>query len=243
MKRITILFAVMSLSAMTAIAQNKVGEFSLKPMAGINVSDISADEEVNYKVKVGFTAGVEAEYGVTPWLGVSLGAIYSQQGAKIKTSLSEFGVNEEGRQVAVLLSMKGKLKADYINIPLLANFYVWKGLAVKTGVQVGFLVNDKMNVDAAMARVTAPDTDKITYVDLSLSKPSTDNFFSSFSVEESDICKSVVFGIPVGLSYEYKNITLDARYYFGLTRMDDAEDDAPARNRCLSITVGYKFRL
>ena len=119
-------------------------------------------------------------------------------------------------------------------------------MAVKTGVQVGFLVNDKMNVDAAMARVTVPYTDKITYVDLS--KPSTDDFFSSFSVEESDICKSVVFGIPVGLSYEYKNITLDARYYFGLTRMDDAEDDAPARNRCLSITLGsitlgYKFKL
>ena len=114
-------------------------------------------------------------------------------------------------------------------------------MAVKTGVQVGFLVNDKMNVDAAMAGVAAPDIDKITYVDLS--KPSTDDFFSSFSVEGSDICKSVVFGIPVGLSYEYKNITLDARCYFGLTRMDDAEEDPAARNRCLSITLGYKFKL
>ena len=241
MKRIAILSVALMLSMMAATAQNKVGEFSIKPLAGINVSDISADDEVNYKAKAGFTGGVEAEYGVTPWLGVSLGAMYSQQGAKIKASLSEFGVNEEGRQVAVLLSMKGKLKADYINMPLLANFYVWKGLAIKTGLQVGFLVNDKMNVDAAMARVTVPDTDKITYVDLS--KPSTDNFFSSFSVEGSDVCKSVVLGIPVGLSYEYKGITLDARYYFGLTRMDDAEDDAPARNRCISITVGYKFRL
>lgn len=241
MKRIAILFVATALSVMAAIAQNKVGEFSLKPMAGINVSDISSDEEVNYKAKVGFTGGVEAEYGIKPWLGVSLGAMYSQQGAKIKASLREFGVNEEGRQVAALLSMKGKLKADYIIMPLLANFYVWKGLAIKTGLQVGFLVNDKMNVDAAMARVTVPDTDKITYVDLS--KPSTDNFFSSFSVEESDICKSVVFGIPVGLSYEYKNITLDARYYFGLTRMDDAEEDPAARNLCLSITLGYKFKL
>ena len=241
MKKIITLLVATLLSSMAATAQNKVGEFSIKPMAGINVSDIYADEEADYNVKVGFTGGVEAEYGVTPWLGVSLGAIYSQQGAKIKASLSEFGVNEEGRQVAVLLSMKGKLKADYINMPLLANFYIWKGLAVKTGVQVGFLVNDKMNVDAAMAGVAAPDIDKITYVDLS--KPSTDNFFSSFSVEGSDVCKSVVLGIPVGLSYEYKGITLDARYYFGLTRMDDAEDDAPARNRCISITVGYKFRL
>ena len=49
MKRIAILFVAMSLSAMAATAQNKVGEFSLKPMVGINVSDISSDEEVNYK--------------------------------------------------------------------------------------------------------------------------------------------------------------------------------------------------
>ena len=101
MKKILIFLAVTVLSAMAATAQNKVGEFSLKPMVGINVSDISADDEADYNVKVGFTGGVEAEYGVTPWLGVSLGAIYSQQGAKIKASLGEFGVNEEGRQVAV----------------------------------------------------------------------------------------------------------------------------------------------
>jgi hypothetical protein len=241
MKRIAILSVALMLSMMAATAQNKVGEFSIKPLAGINVSDISADDEVNYKAKVGFTGGVEAEYGFTPWLGVSLGAMFSQQGAKYNATIGEYGVDENGQKVVAMLDIKGKLKADYVNMPLLANFYVWKGLAIKTGLQVGFLVNDKMNVDAAMAGVTAPDTDKITYVDLS--KPSTDNFFSSFSVEGSDICKSVVFGIPVGLSYEYKNITLDARYYFGLTRMDDAKEDPAARNRCLSITLGYKFKL
>jgi len=242
MKTIAILFAAISLSTMTAAAQNKVGEFSLKPMIGINVSDLSSDEEVNYKTKVGFTEGLEAEYGVTPWLGVSLGAMYSQQGAKYEASLGQLGVNEEGRKVAVIIGLKGKLKADYINMPLLANFYVWKGLSVKTGLQVGFLVNDKMSGNGTLARLTELPVDQIIQEDLSIPL-TTGNFFSSFSVEESDICKSVVFGIPIGLSYEYKNITLDARYYFGLTRMDDAEEDPAARNRCLSITLGYKFKL
>ena len=242
MKRIAILFVATALSALAATAQTEVGKFSLKPMAGINVSDISADEEVNYKAKVGFTGGVEAEYGVTPWLGVSLGAIYSQQGAKFEASLGQLGVNEEGRKVAVIIGLKGKLKADYINMPLLANFYVWKGLSVKTGLQVGFLVNDKMSGNGAVAGFTEIPADQLIQEDLSISS-ATSTSLSTFSFEESDICKSVVFGIPVGLSYEYKNITLDARYYFGLTRMDDAEDDAPARNRCLSITLGYKFKL
>ena len=242
MKKIITLLAATLLSSMVATAQNKVGEFSLKPMAGINVSDLSSDEEVNYKAKVGFTGGVEAEYGVTPWLGVSLGAIYSQQGAKFVASLGQLGVNEEGRKVAVIIGLKGKLKADYINMPLLANFYVWKGLSVKTGLQVGFLVNDKMSGNGAVAGFTEIPADQLIQEDLSISS-ATSTSLSTFSFEESDICKSVVFGIPVGLSYEYKNITLDARYYFGLTRMDDAEDDAPARNRCLSITLGYKFKL
>ena len=241
MKRITILFAAMSLCAVTTTAQNKVGEFSLKPMAGINVSDLSVDEDVNYKAKVGFTGGVEAEYGVTPWLGVSLGVMYSQQGAKFESTLEEYGVDDNGRKVAAMLNLKGKLKADYVNVPLLANFYVWKGLAIKTGLQVGFLVNDKENGTVIMAGTTVPDFDKYTYEDIP--NPSSNSFISGFGFEGSDICKSVVFGIPVGLSYEYKNITLDARYYFGLTRMDDVEDDAAAHNRCLSITLGYKFKL
>ena len=140
-----------------------------------------------------------------------------------------------------MLDIKGKLKADYVNMPLLANFYVWKGLAIKTGLQVGFLVNDKMDGTVIMAGATVSDFDKITYEDIST--PSSNYFLSSFGFEESDVCKSVVFGIPVGLSCEYKNITLDARYYFGLTRMDDAKEDPAARNRCLSITLGYKFKL
>ena len=219
MKRIAILSVALMLSMMAATAQNKVGEFSIKPLAGINVSDISADDEVNYKAKVGFTGGVEAEYGFTPWLGV----------------------DENGQKVVAMLDIKGKLKADYVNMPLLANFYVWKGLAIKTGLQVGFLVNDKMDGTVIMAGATVSDFDKITYEDIST--PSSNYFLSSFGFEESDVCKSVVFGIPVGLSYEYKNITLDARYYFGLTRMDDAKEDPAARNRCLSITLGYKFKL
>ena len=156
--------------------------------------------------------------------------------------MGQLGVNEEGRKVAVIIGLKGKLKADYINMPLLANFYVWKGLSVKTGLQVGFLVNDKMSGNGAVAGFTEIPADQLIQEDLSISS-ATSTSLSTFSFEESDICKSVVFGIPVGLSYEYKNITLDARYYFGLTRMDDAEDDAPARNRCLSITLGYKFKL
>ena len=241
MKRLAFVLVIVSNFVLCAKAQNPVGQFSLKPMAGVNISTFANAAVDMYHTKVGFTGGVEAEYGFTPWLGVSLGAMFSQQGAKYNATIGEYGVDEYGQKVVAMLDIKGKLKADYVNMPLLANFYVWKGLAIKTGLQVGFLVNDKMDGTVIMAGATVSDFDKITYEDIST--PSSNYFLSSFGFEESDVCKSVVFGIPVGLSYEYKNITLDARYYFGLTRMDDAKEDPAARNRCLSITLGYKFKL
>ena len=61
--------------------------------------------------------------------------------------------------------------------------------------------------------------------------------------EMTDVCKSIDFGIPVGLSYEYKNVTLNARYYFGLRRVDKTEDPDKAHNRYLSVTLGYRFHL
>ena len=240
MKRTAILLAAMSLSAMAATAQNKVGEFSLKPMIGINVSDITTNEDVTYKSKVGFTGGVEAEYGVTPWLGVSLGALYSQQGAKYEASILERDVNEIGQPLLMYIKMNGKVKVDYINMPLLANFYIYKGLTLKTGVQVGFNVHDKLDLIGLIAVGADLTSDVYNVIDLSTGVPSTQ--FGGLQASSTDICKSVDFGIPVGISYEYKNITLDARYYFGLTNMNDVEDTEVMHNRVLSITLGYKFK-
>jgi hypothetical protein len=37
----------------------------------------------------------------------------------------------------------GKMKLDYINVPILANYYVIPGLAIKAGIQPGFLMSAK----------------------------------------------------------------------------------------------------
>jgi hypothetical protein len=69
------------------------------------------------------------------------------------------------------------------------------------------------------------------------------NQIVGYKTEMSDVCKSIDFGLPIGLSYEYKNIVLDARYYFGLTKIDKTDNPDTARNQYLSITLGYKFHL
>jgi opacity protein-like surface antigen len=102
-------------------------------------------------------------------------------------------------------------KADYVNVPIMANVYVAPGLAVKLGVQPGFNVNSKFET-------TVAGTTGSTDID----------------------AKSVDFSIPVGLSYEYKNVVLDARYNWGLTKVFDNRD---YKNSVFQITLGYKFDL
>ena len=57
-------------------------------------------------------------------------------------------------------------------------------------------------------------------------------------------CPSLInkfdLAIPVGLSYEYNGITLDARYNFGLTKLITGIDDA-IYQRVIVVTLGYKF--
>lgn len=238
MKKIVFLAAFVCCTAVVT-AQNLQGQFSLKPMAGINLTGVNGGVISDfYHNKVRFTAGLEAEYGITPWLGVSLGAIYSQQGAKIDGGIESFYEDERGLHHYSFIETIGKVHSEYIIFPLMANFYIpqVKGLAVKTGLQLGLLTSSKMEADVVMIEmVTVPYSGVVDDVPHPI--------YRSSRVVQSDVCKSVDFGIPVGLSYEYKNVVLDARYYFGLTKIDNTPEPEDVRNRHFSFTLGYRFRL
>lgn len=179
------MIAAMMIAAVSANAQNEVGQITLRPKVGINISKITGE---GTKMTAGLAAGVEAEYGVAENFGLTAGVLYSMQGYKAE------GADK-------------KSAMDYINIPILAQYYVVKGLAIKAGVQPGFLV-----------------------------RASYDG--NSFS----DACKKFDFSIPVGLSYEYQNFVLDARYNIGLTKTaKDASEKT--KNSVIQITLGYKFAL
>ena len=88
MKKIMMIAALM-VATLSASAQNEVGQFTLKPMVGINLSNIT---NYNGKIRVGLAAGVEAEYGITETFGVSGGVLYSMEGCKNKDN-SDFKTN------------------------------------------------------------------------------------------------------------------------------------------------------
>lgn len=111
----------------------------------------------------------------------------------------------------ILNDVSETLELDYINIPIVANVYLVDGLAVKLGIQPGFNVRSKYKVSV-----------------------------SSASASETIETKNFDFSIPIGVSYEFSNIVVDARYNWGLIGI---QEDSDVRNSVFQITLGYKFEL
>jgi hypothetical protein len=189
------MIAAMMLMSIGAFAQNEVGQFTLQPKVGINIANITADFQ-DKKSKVGLIAGVEGEYGVAENFSLTAGLLYSMEGCK---------------------SGDLKFNLDYINIPIMAQYYVVKGLAVKAGIQPAFNVRHKASLNG-------------TSVDIN----------DAIGVYGSKV-QSFNFSVPVGLSYEYESFVLDARYNIGATKI--FKNSNQGRNSTVSITLGYKFEL
>ena len=193
MKKLFLAVVAMMVSAAT-FAQNEVGQLTIQPKVGVNIANITDADDAD--PRIGLAAGAEFEYGLTDNIGLSAGVLYSMQGAK---------ATEDGADCT--------LKLDYLNVPILANFYVAKGFAVKLGVQPGFKLSSKAKFKGSGG---------------------------SKEVEVEDGVKSVDLSIPVGLSYQYQNIVFDARYNWGVTKI---VDDVDSKHSVFQITVGYKFSL
>jgi len=193
------MIAIMMIAAVSANAQNEAGKASIKPMAGINLATMTKTDDS--KMRVGLAAGLEFEYGVADNFGISAGVLYSMQGVK---------------GTGYWLGGGGKVdltyKFDYINVPILANYYIVPGLAIKAGVQPGFNVKKKVAVDAAGVKEDATVDD----------------------------VKGFALSIPVGLSYEFSNVVLDARYNLGVTK---AIKDVDSKHSFFTITLGYRLPL
>lgn len=202
MKRI-VLFTAILMATIVVKAQGEEGDFTIQPKVGINLSSLSDADKAIVEVNFGF----EGEYMLTDNLSFAAGVIVSNQGAKYDSSSA-------GSYTADL---------DYANVPVVLNYYVLPGLAIKAGVQPGFRVKAKAKTGGA-----SMDLDEV---------------YSSISKligEEVKISK-FDFSIPVGISYEYKNIVLDARYNWGLIKLVNIGD--AFYNRVFQLTLGYKFNI
>ena len=143
MKKLMIL-AVMMVATLTASAQQKVGSWSITPTGTFNLATIVGDNTDDMSMKVGLGAGADAMYQLSSLVGLSGGLYYSMQGANGKGDV--------------------KYNVDELLIPLMANFYVYPNLALKVGLQPGFIVDAKVKSD----KVEVDSSDSFQSVEISL---------------------------------------------------------------------------
>ena len=122
-----------------------------------------------------------------------------------------------------------KIETSYVNVPITFNFYVAKGLALRTGVQMGFLTS--ADIKATINESGSSEGIKTkTEIDKSIKDD-----FNKFDLS-----------IPVGISYEFNShFVIDARYNIGITKVNKEAglDGKDSRNGVLAITLGYKFQI
>ena len=125
-------------------------------------------------MKVGLLGGAEVGVKVAEPFDVTAGLLFMMQGTKAKD-------NEVLKDYSVTLT--------YLNVPIMANVYVLPGLALKAGVQPGFLLTSKakasQNINGSWQKREDTSKDGLNKVD---------------------------FSIPMGISYEFSNFIIDARY-------------------------------
>lgn len=220
--------------------ENPVGKFSVIPHVGVGLSNWSnntlvvgdnADGNLKSKYQAGFTGGVDVEYRATKEVGVSLGVSYARQGFKFPSYQTEKKTND-GTTLDGYNNIHANL--DYIQVPLMVKAYVTRSLSLMLGVQAGFLCGDgKLNMDHTTAIIgKTSENGEVTTKE-------TETMTSTWPT------KKVNVSIPIGISYEYMGVILDARYNLGLANVSDApsEVNESCKNNGFVLSVGYRITL
>ena len=214
MKKLLLLVALMAVT-LSAQAQHEQGDITIQPRVGITVSNITDGD----KSKINLAYGVDFERFFTDQFSLSLGLMFTNQGCKYDIIYYE-PTNLGGSSSIGSSSNTMKLNIYYGSLPIMANFYLLPGLALKAGVQPAFRVK---------AKIERGDT-----------KLDFDNMIDMLFAGEDNKLNTFDLSIPVGLSYEFIGITADVRYNFGVTKMI-SNTDKGIYNKVFMVTLGYKF--
>ena len=182
---LTAVFAVITIVSINA------QEFGAK--AGVNFASLNGDED--FDGRTSFFVGGAVEFEISESFSLQPELLYSSQGAKSSFS-------DEGDLT---------IKLDYLNIPIMAKYYVTEGLSIEAGPQVGFLLSAKAEFDSDSEDIK----DELNSVDFGL------NFGLGYKLDS-------------GLNF-------GARYNLGLSNIPDSDGGGDLKNGVFQISVGYFF--
>ncbi|MDY4229853.1 MAG: porin family protein [Prevotella sp.] len=238
-------------------------KWTITPRVGMTLSTITnGNSNIEaYESRIGFGGGVEAEFHFNRMLGLSFGAFYTMQGAKVNAemimatnalsadgihSVDDMGFNHTAIGKNAHFNIFDytndynyierihniKDALGYVNIPLMLNVHLPFNLPVGITAKAGA----QMDV---LVSAKAKSDDQIYY----------DGSYTnrSYSQDIKHEIKDFGLTIPAGLAVSYKNIEFDARYLWNVTDINDIDGNSqhPNKNRnsTFLLTLGYNFNL
>ncbi|WP_314788224.1 porin family protein [Prevotella nigrescens] len=224
------LLSLFVLSVFAVQAQPKWGTWSVVPHVGVSFANLTKDAiYVPYsgtshsQTRIGFSGGADVYYQLTDKLALSGGVAYTQAGCNFKDIPADLSAKSG------TVFHDSYFNLAYVDVPLLAHVYISKGLAFSVGCQPSFLT--KATSHTEMQDYETDGKGGIKYDKTEVSEGDAKTLF-----------KKTAFSIPVGISYEYENVMLTARYNIGLSKVYN-HDLSDSKNKIITVSVGYKFNL
>lgn len=104
-------------------------QFSYGPRAGINIAKLKfSSDDFKTKSIIGLNVGAFAKYNLSSGLAIQAEVFYSGEGTKEERTSS---------------GTKGTIRKGYLQIPVLAQYTIGKGVFVEAGPQLGLLLSSK----------------------------------------------------------------------------------------------------
>jgi hypothetical protein len=202
------LCAAVAVFAFTSVNAQEV-KFGVK--AGVNFASVGGDDTDDLDGRTSFHFGGVAEIVISDKFSVQPELVYSAQGAK--ASFEEDSFKEEVTT-----------KLDYLNIPIMAKYYVAEGFSIEAGPQIGILMKAEAEFDFTDSEF--PEDNESGTEDL------------------KDGTSGIDFGFGIGAGYKMDSgLNFALRYNLGLSNINDFEgsDDFSNNNNVLQVSVGYMF--
>lgn len=205
MKKLLLLLMVVCVAV-----QVSAQEFHFIPKVGLNLANLVPYGD---NMRPGMNLGIAGEIRTSRILAIEPGIFYSMQGYWSK-----------GDKVTA------KLKCDYVNIPVYAKAYLFKGFHVFAGPQLGINVRAKIK---DMVVSSLPGMERRRTEDI------------------GDSVNKVDFSLCVGAGYNFDwGLMVSANYNAGLTNVykdsggvSDSMYDNTSNNGVIQINVGWRFLL
>ncbi len=197
MKKTFLLLVLAVVGVSTSTNAQEYWNFGIK--GGANFTNMTSDGFEDNNSRTGFHLGVLAEIPVSDRFSIQPEVLYSTQGTK-----------DEGSNYT------DEYNLDYIQVPVIAKFYIIDGLALEAGPSFNFLVDEDYKYESGLLDIRT----------------------------DSELASTFEFGGALGASYKFNNgFFLNGRYLAGFTDAFDSDsfDEDAIKNNGFQLGVGFIF--